>query len=175
MTSDFEALKKLGEGKQLFENGDFEGAIARFDEVIAANPDPVTLISAHDSRTAALRKLGRHKEAEDAEESQQSVREALKQRLETGSEQEGAGGKRTRPAAPRMGESKIRGPSVAFSIMSVVATVLGLALIGIGLLLGLLGLVTLAFGGGIFFIFAMLSFVLGVAFFFASRLLWTSR
>ncbi len=175
ITSDFDILKKLAEGEQLYGNGDFEGAISRFDEVIASNPNPMSLISAHGSRTAALRNLGGEEEAEEAKESQQSVREALKQRLETGSEEEVSAGKRTQPAAAKTEEYAVRKPSIAFLIISVVATVIGFALVGIGLLMGLLALVSFAFGGGIFFIFAMLPFALAVAFFFAAHLFWTSH
>ena len=69
MRSEYGALDRLSEGKQMLEAGHCEGAVACFDEIMALDPNPPTLASAHFNRLEALRKLGKDQEARAAEES----------------------------------------------------------------------------------------------------------
>ena len=72
-TSDMDALRKLSEGLQQFDTREFEGAIARFDEVIALRPSPQALRNAYFKRLDALRELGRHDQAKTDEANWESV------------------------------------------------------------------------------------------------------
>ena len=94
MPSDREALDKLSEGRRLMQARDFGGAIACFDEVMALNPEPLTLGSAHLNRLDALRKLGRHQEAEAAERNWESLRQTAMQRSQQHLTKQSAGAER---------------------------------------------------------------------------------
>ena len=73
----------LSEGRRLMQEGDYEGAVAYFDWVMALDPEPFILASAHLNRLDALRKLGREQDAQDAEANWESVKQAAIERSAT--------------------------------------------------------------------------------------------
>ena len=80
MTSEHHALSMLSQGRELQQAGDFERAIACFDEVISLDPSPMALASAYTNRISALRELGRHQEADTDDARWDAVRDAAIQR-----------------------------------------------------------------------------------------------
>ena len=81
MASEGQASDMLSEGRRLMQEGDYKGAVARFDEVMALETEPMTLASAHLNRLDALRKLGREQGAQAAEANWESVKRAALERL----------------------------------------------------------------------------------------------
>ena len=77
MASEQQPIDLLSEGRRLMQEGDYEGALAYFDRVMALDPEPFTLSRAHLSRQHALRKLGRTQEARLAEANWDSEKQAV--------------------------------------------------------------------------------------------------
>ena len=74
-----EAIVKSNEGTRLFEAGDVEGAIKAFAEAIKLDP---RFEAAYHNRAMALRKAGRHREAEVDLYQVSSIQQSLEKALE---------------------------------------------------------------------------------------------